>query len=56
MERVYINHCVGERRIHIEVSEAEIAELVNEQGSPAARRLAEILEGAHRVFRNGRSS
>ncbi|MFI0742840.1 hypothetical protein ACH4PU_32895 [Streptomyces sp. NPDC021100] len=53
MERVYTNHLPAQRRIHVEIDEAEIAELLDELRSPdsdAARRLVEILGAAHRRF------
>ncbi|MFD0269591.1 NUDIX domain-containing protein [Streptomyces sp. NPDC127106] len=56
MERVYLNNRSGERRIHVEIDEAEIAELLAELGeptTPALRQLAEILDAAHRRFGHG---
>lgn len=57
MERMYTNNRPGERRIHVEIDEAEIAELLAELGTPASdsgRRLVEILDAAHRRFGGGR--
>lgn len=56
MERVYLNQRSGERRIHVEIDEPEIAELLAELGestTPALRQLAEILDAAHRRFGYG---
>lgn len=53
MERMYTNSRAGERRIHVEIDEAEITELLAELGTPAAdsvRQLVEILDAAHRRF------
>ncbi|MFG2298440.1 hypothetical protein [Streptomyces sp. NPDC048603] len=53
MERVYLNNRIGERRIHIELDEAETAELLTELGeptSPSMRELVEILATAHHRF------
>ncbi|WP_331719712.1 hypothetical protein [Streptomyces virginiae] len=53
MERVYLNNRIGERRIHIEFDEAEIAELLTELGEPTShsmRELIEILATAHHRF------
>ncbi|MFD8088700.1 hypothetical protein [Streptomyces malaysiensis] len=59
MDRVYTNHRSGERRIHVEIEEAEIADLLAEFTAPdsgAARRLVEILEVARRRFTVGGAS
>ncbi|MFJ4879922.1 NUDIX domain-containing protein [Streptomyces sp. NPDC088745] len=56
MERVYLNQRSGERRIHVEIDEPEIAELLAELGeptTPALRQLTEILDAAHRRFGHG---
>lgn len=45
-----MNRRDGERRIHVEIDEAEIAELLNSPDSDAGRELAEILTEAHRAF------
>lgn len=50
MDRVYMNRRGGERRIHVEIDEEEIAELLKSPGSEAGRRLNEILGEAHRQF------
>ncbi|MEU5425964.1 hypothetical protein AB0H73_10200 [Streptomyces olivoreticuli] len=53
MERIYTNHLPGQRRIHVEIDEAEIADLLDELRSPdsdAVRQLVEILGAAHRRF------
>ncbi|WP_411107368.1 hypothetical protein [Streptomyces sp. cmx-4-9] len=57
MERVYLNNRSGERRIHVEIDEAEIAELRAELGEPtsgSARQLVEILDAAQQRFGHGR--
>lgn len=58
MERMYTNHNTGQRRIHVEIDEAEIADLLDEFRAPAsdsARKLVEILGAAHRRFQGGPS-
>ncbi|MFI8769539.1 hypothetical protein ACIGN6_32170 [Streptomyces sp. NPDC053792] len=56
MERVYLNNLSGERRIHVEIDEMEIAELRAELGEPTShsvRRLVEILDAAQQRFGHG---
>ncbi|MFD3542308.1 hypothetical protein ACFWUQ_22860 [Streptomyces sp. NPDC058662] len=56
MERVYLNNRSGERRIHVEFDEAEIAELLAELGEPTSgsgRQLVEILDAAQQRFGHG---
>ncbi|MFE4867668.1 hypothetical protein [Streptomyces sp. NPDC056682] len=55
MDRIYMNHRHGERRIHVEIEEQEVADLLDSRDSEAARRLDEILRTAHRAFAGGRS-
>jgi hypothetical protein len=55
MDRIYMNHRRGERRIHVEIEEQEITDLLGSQDSEAARRLDEILRAAHRAFAGGQS-
>ncbi|OKH91475.1 hypothetical protein [Streptomyces uncialis] len=53
MERMYTNNRPGERRIHVEIGEAEITDLLAELGTPASdtgRQFVEILDVAHRRF------
>jgi hypothetical protein len=58
MDRIYTNHRTGERRIHIEIDEQEIADLVAESGGrplgPATASLLAVLRQAHEVFTTGR--
>lgn len=56
MERMYTNNRPGERRIHVEIDEAEITELLAELGTPvfdSGQQLVEILDAAHRRFGGG---
>jgi hypothetical protein len=55
MDRVYMNRRDGERRIHVEIEEAEITELLDSSDSEAGRRLAEILTAARQAFQGGTS-
>ncbi|MFJ2399811.1 hypothetical protein ACIOUE_00805 [Streptomyces xanthochromogenes] len=55
MDRIYMNHRRGERRIHVEIEEQEIAELLDSRDGAAARRLDEILRTAQRAFAGGQS-
>lgn len=53
MDRVYMNRIPGQRRIHIEIDEAEIPELLTELAAPAStqgQQLAELLAAAQRRF------
>ncbi|MFE4496058.1 hypothetical protein ACFRKD_26755 [Streptomyces niveus] len=57
MERMYTNFRTGERRIHVEIEEAEIVELLAELGTPSSdsgRQLVEILGAANKRFGGGR--
>lgn len=56
MDRIYTNHRHNERRIHIEIAENEIADLLDDIDPPAPDRfdatqtLIEILRAAHADF------
>lgn len=55
MNRIYTNHRTGERRIHIEIDENEIADLIDDlapapDAFDATFRLIEILRAAHSAF------
>lgn len=60
MERIYINRQDGQRRIHIEMDEAEVADLLDDLTPPesdsfaATHRLIGILEAAHADFHEAR--
>jgi hypothetical protein len=55
MDRVYLNRRRGERRIHVEIDEAEIGDLLDRPDSESAHKLAEILGEARRDFGGGRA-
>ena len=55
MDRIYTNHRHGERRIHIEIDENEIADLLDDltpgpDAFDATFRLIEILRESHARF------
>lgn len=58
MDRIYTNHRHGERRIHIEIAENEIGDLLDDfqdvagddNAFDATKKLIEILRGADAVF------
>ncbi|MFE0472493.1 hypothetical protein ACFW2V_12855 [Streptomyces sp. NPDC058947] len=60
MDRIYVNRNHGERRIHIEIDEAEVADLLDDlcplraDAFAATTRLIAILENAHCEFREAR--
>lgn len=62
MDRIYMNHRRGERRIHIEIDEAEIADLLDDIDPPvldafdSTKKLIEILKAAHDAFAGDRRS
>ncbi|MCX4703903.1 hypothetical protein [Streptomyces sp. NBC_01373] len=62
MDRIYLNHRHGERRIHIEINEHEIADLLDDIDPPvldafdATKKLIEILKVAHDTFAEDRRS
>lgn len=59
MDRIYTNHRHGERRIHVEIDENEIADLLDDlapsgDAFDATKRLHAILVRAHADFANDR--
>ncbi len=62
MDRIYTNHRHGERRIHIEIADNEIADLLedfqdiadDDNAYDATKRLIEILRAADAVFAEDR--
>jgi hypothetical protein len=60
MDRIYTNHRHGERRIHIEITENEIADLLDDlvpldhDAFAATEQFVEILVAAHEVFAQDR--
>ncbi|MCX5197195.1 hypothetical protein OOK31_25410 [Streptomyces sp. NBC_00249] len=59
MDRIYTNHRHGERRIHVEIAENEIADLLDDLSPDTAwfattTRLRQILHDAHEAFTNDR--
>jgi hypothetical protein len=59
MDRIYTNHRHNERRIHIEIADNEIADLLDDlhpgpDAFDATLRLIEILREANTVFGNDR--
>jgi hypothetical protein len=59
VDRIYTNHRPGERRIHIEIAENEIADLIDDltpgpDAFDATFRLIEILRAAHDTFAEDR--
>jgi hypothetical protein len=60
MDRIYTNHRHGERRIHIEIEENEIADLLDDLAPAgtdtfdATKNLVDILTAAHSAFGNDR--
>jgi len=56
MDRIYTNHRHGERRIHIEIDENEIADLLDDldpvdpEAFDATKNLVAILKAAHTTF------
>ena len=55
MERIYMNRIEGQRRIHIEIDDAEISDLLDDLNDDveyfaSTRRMLEILRGAEAVF------
>ncbi|MFE1767295.1 hypothetical protein ACFW81_24135 [Streptomyces angustmyceticus] len=58
MERIYTNRRQGERRIHVEIDENEIADLLDElapikpEAFQAMQQLVQILQTAHATFVN----
>ncbi|KOT57086.1 MULTISPECIES: hypothetical protein [Streptomyces] len=58
MDRIYTNHRHGERRIHIEIDEHEVADLLNDlapgpDAFPATLHLIELLRESHDRFTTG---
>jgi len=62
VDRIYTNHQHGERRIHIEIEENEVADLLDDLDPAdtdtfdATKQLVEILKAAHSAFGNDRRS
>jgi hypothetical protein len=62
MDRIYTNHRHGERRIHIEIDENEIADLLDDLDPPApdsfaaTKRLIELLRESDAVFTEDRKN
>jgi hypothetical protein len=64
MDRIYTSHRHGERRIHIEIAENELADLlddfqdiaVDDNAYDATKKLIEILRAAGAVFAEDRKS
>jgi hypothetical protein len=60
MDRIYTNNKANERRIHIEIDESEIADLLDDlrpidpDAFAATHRLVAILEDSHARFREAR--
>ena len=59
MDRIYMNRRHGERRIHIEIDEAEIADLLDDiepcdESFESTKRLVQILKAAHDAFADSR--
>ena len=60
MDRIYTNHRHNERRIHIEINEAELADLLDDLDPPASdtfaatKRLLELLRESDAVFTEDR--
>lgn len=52
-ERVYMNRRTGEERIHIEITRAEITEMLDRPTNPATRRFWELLAEAENQFDAG---
>lgn len=49
-ERIYMNRRTGEERIHIEITRAEITEMLDKPTAPACRRFWELLAEAETEF------
>lgn len=59
MDRIYTNHRHNERRIHIEIAENEIADLLDDLAPDTAwfaatTQLHQLLLDAHKAFANDR--
>lgn len=59
MDRIYTNHRHGERRIHLEIGENEIADLLddiepNPESFDSTKQLVQILKAANEAFENDR--
>jgi acetyl-CoA carboxylase beta subunit len=60
MDRIYTNHRHGERRIHVEIDENEIADLLDDldpadpDAFHATKHLVELLKAANTAFGNDR--
>lgn len=59
MDRIYTNHRHDERRIHIEIAEHEIADLLDDLGPDTdwfatTSQFRQILLDAHKAFANDR--
>jgi len=55
VERIYMNRIEGQRRIHIEIDDAEISDLLDDLNDDvehfaATRQLLQILHGAEEIF------
>lgn len=55
MERIYMNRIDGQRRIHIEIDDAEISDLLDDLNDDvehfaATRQLLQVLHGAEEIF------
>ncbi|MFI6530483.1 hypothetical protein [Streptomyces uncialis] len=60
MDRIYSNRIAGQRRIHVEIAENEIADLLDdlvapEDASESTERLLAILTAAHADFGEARA-
>lgn len=49
-ERVYQNFLLGQRRIHVEITEAEIPLLLDDPTGPTAQQLRDLLADARQRF------
>ncbi|MET9656368.1 MULTISPECIES: hypothetical protein [unclassified Streptomyces] len=62
MDRIYTNHRHGERRIHIEIDENEIADLLDDidayppDAFDATKRFIDILRESHDTFGTDRQA
>lgn len=59
MDRIYTNHIHGQRRIHIEIDEHEIADLLDDiephpESFDSTKQLVQILKTAHDAFAEDR--
>jgi hypothetical protein len=61
MDRIYTNHRHGERRIHIEIADHEIADLLDDiepsdESFDSTKQLVQLLKAAHDAFADDRRS